>query len=175
MENLSCCIIPVQRARQTYHNRGGEINLSPLASPKFTSLAPTSQQVDLSLIEFRALPGPEARALCAKTMRQHPFSGLGGQLVLSPRTGLFRCRGARPGARWARLILRKPDRLSGWISFPADAFCAQRPCFRATSLLFRKKARTKAKGGKFISRLTLRRRSIILHSNYRGKPCGRFS
>ena len=51
-------------------------------------------------------------------------------------------------ARWARLILRKPDRISGWISFPADAFSAQRPSFRATSLLFRKKERTKVKGGK---------------------------
>ena len=99
------------------------------------------QQVDLSLIEFRALPGPKARALRAKTMRQHSFSGLGGQAVHSPETGLFRCR----GARWARLILRKPDRISGWISFPADAFSAQRPSSRATSLLFRKKERTKVR------------------------------
>ena len=63
----------------------------------------TFQQVDVNLIEFRALPGPEARALRAKIMRQHSFSGLGGQAVLSPGKGLFRCRGARPGARWARL------------------------------------------------------------------------
>jgi hypothetical protein len=40
----------------------------------------TFQQADVSLIEFQALPGPEARALRAKTMRQHSFSGLGGQL-----------------------------------------------------------------------------------------------
>ena len=120
------------------------------------SLPPfTFQQVGLSLIEFRALPGPKARALRAKTMRQHSFSGLGGQAVHSPGTGLFRCRGARtsassaepPGARWARLILRKPDRISAWISFPADAFSAQRPSFRATSLLFRIKEKKKIEGG----------------------------
>jgi hypothetical protein len=108
----------------------------------------TFQQVDVNHIEFRALPGSEARTLRAKIMRQHSFSGLGGQAVLSPGKGLIRCRGARPGARWARLFLRKPDRISGWISFPADAFSAQRPSFRATSLLFRKKERTKVKGGK---------------------------
>jgi hypothetical protein len=99
----------------------------------------TFQQLGVSLIEFQALPGPGARALRAKTMRQYSFSGLGGQAILSPGTGLSRCRGARPGARWARLILRKPDRISGCISFPADAFSAQRPSFRATSLLFRRK------------------------------------
>ena len=58
----------------------------------------TFQQVDVSLIEFQALPGPKARALRAKIMRQHSVSGLGGQAVLSPGTGLFRCRGGRaPG------------------------------------------------------------------------------
>jgi len=106
----------------------------------------TFHQVYAGLIEFRALPGPEARALRAKIMRQHSSSGLGGQAVLCPRTGLFRCRGARPKARWARLILRKPNRLSVWISFPADAFSAQRPSFRATSLFFRGKERNQEEG-----------------------------
>ena len=55
----------------------------------------TFYQVNVSLIEFQALPGPEARALRAKIIRQHSFSGLGGQAVLSPGTGLFRCRGGR--------------------------------------------------------------------------------
>src|SRR5512139_1855855 len=103
-------------------------------------------------------------------MRQHSFSGLGGQAVLSPGKGLFRCKGARPGARWARLFLRKPDRISGWISFPADAFSAQRPPFRATSLLFRKKERTKVKGGKLTMYIAkglllgyLQRGSLLAH------------
>jgi len=97
---------------------------------------------------LEALPGPEVRALREKIMRRLSFLGSGGQALLSPRTGLFRCRGARPGAQWARLFLRKPDRIAGWISFPADAFSAQRPYFRATSLLFRRKEKNKSEGGK---------------------------
>jgi len=51
-------------------------------------------------------------------------------------------------ARWARPILRRPGEISEWISFPADAFCAQRPCPRATSLLFRIKGNRKSEMGK---------------------------
>jgi hypothetical protein len=39
----------------------------------------TFRQVDVSPIEFQALPGPEARALRAKTMRRASFLGPGGQ------------------------------------------------------------------------------------------------
>ena len=95
----------------------------------------TFRQVGLKTIEFQALPGPEAMALRGKTMRHASFLGPGGQVVLCPETGLCRCRGARPAARAARPILRKQSRISGQNSFPADAFSAQRPCFRATSLL----------------------------------------
>ncbi len=84
-------------------------------------------------------PGPEARALRGKIMRHTSFLGPGGQALLSLRTGGFRCRGARRGARWARLILRKQGRIFDWISFPSDSFSAQRPCFRATSLLLGRK------------------------------------
>jgi len=86
-------------------------------------------------IQYQALPGPKARAVRAKTMRRASLLKPGGEAVLSPGTGSFRCRGARSGARWARLILRKPDQISRWTSFPADAFSAHRPSFRATSLL----------------------------------------
>ncbi len=66
----------------------------------------------------------------------------GGQAILSLITWVFRCR----GARWARLILRKQGGIFDWISFPADAFSAQRPCFRATSLLFGRKKNRKSEG-----------------------------
>jgi hypothetical protein len=56
------------------------------------------RQVDISPVELQELPGPEARPLRAKIMRQFSFLGLGGQAVLSPRTGVIRCRGSRPCA-----------------------------------------------------------------------------
>jgi hypothetical protein len=123
-----------------------------LPLPTFTFL-----QVGVKAIEFQALPGPEARALPGKTMRHGSFLDRagplpsmvqGGQAILSPAIGVFRCRGARPGARAARPILRKPSRISGQNSFPADAFSAQRPCFRATSLVWSRKRTLKVKGGK---------------------------
>ncbi len=107
----------------------------------------TFRQVGVASTEFQALPGPEARALRAKSMRHAPFLGPGGQAVLSLITGVFRCRGARLGARWARPILRKHGDTSEWISFPADAFSAHRPCFRATSLLFSRKQTRKSEDG----------------------------
>jgi hypothetical protein len=119
------------------------------------SLAPlTFRQVSVGPIEFQALPGPEVRLRrTPKIMRHASVLGPGGQAVLSPRTGLFRCRGARSirldcelGARWARPILRKHGRTSDWISFPADAFCAQRPSFRAPSLLMSRKRNHQSEG-----------------------------
>jgi len=51
--------------------------------------------------------------------------------------------------------LRKDGGISEWISFPADAFCPQRPCFRATSFLFSKKIKKIMKVGKSVSRVEL--------------------
>jgi hypothetical protein len=114
----------------------------------------TFRQVGVKAIEFQPLPGPKARALHAKTMRHASFLGPGGQTVLSPGAGVFRCRSVRSirldcelGARAARPLLWKSGRISGQNSFPADAFCVQRPCFRATSLLFSKKDSQKSEGG----------------------------
>jgi len=39
----------------------------------------TFQEVGVNFIEFRAMPGPEAWTLRARTMKQHSFSGVGGQ------------------------------------------------------------------------------------------------
>jgi len=103
----------------------------------------TFRQADVKRIEFQALPGPEARALRAKTMRHISSLGPGGQAFLFPRTGLVQCRGARVGARCARLPLRKRKGIFGWILFPADAFSAQCPCFWATSSLFSRKGNRK--------------------------------
>jgi hypothetical protein len=99
--------------------RSGEIFFDP-RMPTFTF-----RQVGVKPIEFQAMPGPKARALHAKIMRHASFLRPGGQAVLSLRTGVFRCRGARPGARAARPILRKQSRISGQNSFPADAFGVQ--------------------------------------------------
>ncbi len=121
----------------------------PVSISKWGGLRPfTFQQLGVSLIEFQALPGPEERALRAKTMRQHSFSGLGGRAILSLGARLVRCRGGRPGARRARLNLRKHGRISGWISFPADAFSAQRPSFRAQACFFCKKGKDRSERGK---------------------------
>ena len=108
----------------------------------------TFRQVGLKAMEIQAVPGPEARAWRGKTMRHRSFLGPGGQAVLCLRTGGFRCRGARPGARAARLTLRKPGGFSGQNSFPADAFCTECPCFRATSSLGRRKRSAKVKMSK---------------------------
>jgi len=107
----------------------------------------TFPQVGIKAIEFQAMPGPETRAWCAKIMRPRSFLGPGGQIVLFLRTGVFRCRGARPGTRAARPILRKRSRISGQNFFPADAFSAPCPCFRATSLLWREQRTPKSEGG----------------------------
>jgi hypothetical protein len=82
----------------------------------------TFRQVGVRSVEFQALPGSEARALRGKTIRHASFLGPGGQALLSLRTGGFRCRGARRGARWTRLILRKHGRIFDWIFFPPMLF-----------------------------------------------------
>jgi hypothetical protein len=46
----------------------------------------TFHHVGVKGVEFQALPGPEARALRAKTIRRTSFLGPGGQAVLSSRT-----------------------------------------------------------------------------------------
>lgn len=56
-----------------------------------------------------------------------------GNFFFLPRTGRFRCRDTRRGARWARRILRRNSGTFDWMSFPADAFCAEPPFSRATS------------------------------------------
>jgi hypothetical protein len=48
----------------------------------------------------------------------------------------------------ARLALRKQGVISGWISFPADAFSAKCPCFPATRLPFGRKGNHKSERGK---------------------------
>ena len=73
------------------HPSGGQVTLF-LRTFNFS-------QAGARWIEFQALPGPEARALRAKTMRPASFLGRGGQAVLSLGIGLFRCRGAPVGAR----------------------------------------------------------------------------
>jgi len=51
-----------------------------------------------------------------------------------PRMKVFcPCRDDRPVARSARLILRKSVEASKKKAIPADAFCAQAPCPRATT------------------------------------------
>ena len=116
-------------------------SLSSMVANGRSRLAPlTCRQGGVKPIEFQALPGSEARALRAKTMKRASLLGPGGQAFLPPRTDLIRCRSARLGPRWARLILRKHGGIFGANSFPADAFFGQRACFRATSLFFEDRA-----------------------------------
>ena len=90
------------------------------------------------------------RALYLVWYRAGPVPSVvqGGQAVLSPRRGVFRSRGARPGARAARPILRKQRRISGRNSFPADAFSAPCPCFQAASSVWSRSKIQKVKMGK---------------------------
>jgi hypothetical protein len=101
------------------------------------------RQVGIRPVEFQVLAGPEAGALRGKTMRRASFFGPGGQAVFSRVPGWS--DGGAPGLSvssaepMARLILRKDGAISEWISFPTDAFSAQRPCFQARSLLLSRK------------------------------------
>ena len=56
-----------------------------------------------------------------------------GQPFESPMKGFSPGRGDRPVARSARRILRKPVEASRKRASPADAFCAEDPCPRATN------------------------------------------
>jgi hypothetical protein len=111
--------------------------------PTFTLL-----QVSERGNEFRAVPGPDARAARAKIMRHTSPSGVGGQAILFIGTESCSRRGVRLDARWARLILRMPNRISGRDSFPADAFCAPCPCFRATRKPLRRRGNAQSEGSK---------------------------
>jgi len=82
-----------------------------------------------------ALRGPEGKAARVKTIRRLSFIGPGGQAILFPGADGIWCRGARPGARWARLILRKHRGTSGGNSLPADVFCERRSSLRAAQRL----------------------------------------
>ncbi len=76
------------------------------------------------------------------------FHGLGGRCFLEVPIGLLPCKDPLLGARWARLILRKPAGLSGGHFFPADAFCTRRPWVRASSShLLQIKKNSKSQGG----------------------------
>jgi len=82
----------------------------------------TFRQMGVCSIELQALPDPEARPLCAKTIRQGSFLGPGGQAVLSPKTGLIPCRGARPGARLPASFCGKAIGPPAGILFPPMLF-----------------------------------------------------
>ena len=56
-----------------------------------------------------------------------------GQPFEFPMKGFSPGRGDRRVARSARRILRKPIKASRKKASPADAFCAQAPCPRATT------------------------------------------
>ena len=70
-----------------------------------------------------------------------------GKPLEPPMKGSFPCRDDRPVARSARRILRKPLEASEKRASPADAFCAEAPCPRATSLLCRGNGNPKSEGG----------------------------
>jgi hypothetical protein len=62
--------------------------ISRLIPSRAKILTPFSfRQMGVSSIEFQALPGPEVRPLCAKTIRHGPLLGPGGQAVLCAKTG----------------------------------------------------------------------------------------
>ncbi len=79
--------------------------------------APYLCQVEKANEKDSAFPGPEARTLREKTMRHPSLPGPGGQAILSPRTGLFRCRGARHEFR----VTDEPASLCGDRAGPAAA------------------------------------------------------
>ena len=61
-----------------------------------------------------------------------------GQPSEPPMKGFSPGRGDRPVARSARPILRKPVEASKERASPADAFCPEAPCPRATTQASRK-------------------------------------
>jgi hypothetical protein len=79
------------------------------------------------------VPGPGARSFWAKTIRRLLFHGPGGLILRTPMKISFPCRGDRPVARSARRMLRKPVQASKERANPADAFCPEAPCPRATT------------------------------------------
>jgi hypothetical protein len=101
-------------------------------------------------LAFGRMPNPGARTFCAKIMRRLPFYGPGGQ----PKCGMpiaecgmereaknseFHIPNSELGnARSARRILRKSIEVSRKRASPADAFCTEAPCPRATTQASRK-------------------------------------
>jgi hypothetical protein len=81
------------------------------------------------------LPGPEARALRAKIMRQFSFLGPGGP----PKLRIVDC-GMRIEKENRKIRNPQFEIQNG----QADAFSAQRPCFRATTLLFHRNEKNKS-------------------------------
>jgi hypothetical protein len=105
-----------------------------------TSLPPfTFTQVGVRWGEFQAVPGPEARALHAKT-KAASISWTGRASFSFPCEPVDSDVGA---PTWApdspASFCGRTGESSGWVSFPADAFCAQRPCLWATRLLMSRK------------------------------------
>jgi len=88
---------------------------------------PPLPQVSVTGDEFQAVPGPEARAERAKTMRHISFPGPGGHTVLPPGTGSKPRRGARRGAHQARPILRNYSEASAGNSIPAEVILGAPP------------------------------------------------
>ncbi len=109
-------------------------------------LSPSKRKID----RISGTARPVTKGVARKIHEARLLFRPGGQAVLSPRKGAFRCR----DARCARLILRKHGGSPSG-SFPADAFSAQRPCFRATSLVFTRKGNHKSEGGQEIETFAL--------------------
>ncbi len=79
-----------------------------------------------------SVPRPGHKGVVLKIMRRPCFHGLGGRSFWEQPPDLLPCRGDRLVAHRPP-ILRKRGSNSGEKHFPADAFCARRPCARASS------------------------------------------
>jgi hypothetical protein len=108
----------------------------------------TSRQGDVSPVEFQALPGPEVRALRAKIMRHVSFLGPGGHEILSARAGLFRCRGARPGAEPPASLCGNTIGPPAGIFFPPMLFPRNALTSGPQACFLAEKRIAKVKGGK---------------------------
>jgi hypothetical protein len=100
----------------------------PLSLPTFTL-----RQLGQSQREIIGIPRPEPKGVARKNHKALGFSWNGRALPLGDAIGLVPCRGALPGARWARLILRRPAEVPEKRFFPTDAFCARHLWVRASS------------------------------------------
>ena len=78
----------------------------------------TLRQVGQGQQEMFGIPRPGPKGDARKNHKALVFSWIGRALLLGVPIGLVPCRGALPGARWARRLLRKPAELSGEHFFP---------------------------------------------------------